>query len=79
LDRRNVEIDPAEQLDRQFYPNSDAERRGHSEIASRSRYNQRDDEFGAVEQNLHNQRHGDRRLPNDDDFPRSRAQGRREK
>lgn len=71
LNRRNVEIDPAEQLDRQFYPNDNNDRRGHSEISSRGRYYQRDDEFGAVEQNLHNKHRNDRRLPNDEDRLRS--------
>lgn len=50
LDRRNVEVDPNEQLDRQFYPNNN-DRRVPSlpDNTHHDRYRQQDDEFGAVE------------------------------
>jgi len=67
LDRRNVEVDPSE-LDRRFPSDSssDTGRRDHQ------RERGRDDEFGAVEQNLHNRRNNERQLPSDNDYRRER-------
>jgi hypothetical protein len=63
LDRRNVEVDPSE-LDRRF-DHSDSTSDLNRRDRERQRGRAQDDEFGAVEKNLHNSRNNERQLPTD--------------
>ncbi|KAI6172495.1 hypothetical protein M3Y98_00979400 [Aphelenchoides besseyi] len=72
LDRRNVEVDPSE-LDRVFQ-HQNGRRSQDSPDLHRDR--PRDDEFGAIEKNLHGRRNEERRLPADLDDRRESRNGR---